>query len=163
MEIARIHVAGTRRAYRGIYTDSYLDGLSVEERARAWAADRKGHLAVEDPAVAVFVAIAGGRIMGFADVGAAARPDFPRHAALHAIYMDPDHIGQGIGRALWQACVRHAKKRGFVGMIAQVLSRNAQARAFYERTGAQPLHETEAPIETGGTIQNVITYRWPRL
>lgn len=160
-EIARIHVAATRSAYRGIYTDAYLESLSVEDRARAWAAERKGHLAIDDPDLAVFVAIADERMVGFADIGAAPSPDFPRHAALYAVYLDPDHIGRGIGQALWRSCVDHAKKRGFDGIIAEVLSRNVQARAFYERMGAHPLPATEMLIETGGTKEKVITYRWP--
>src|SRR4029077_8517550 len=90
-EIARIHVAATRNAYGGIYTDEYLGSLSVEDRARAWATERKGHLAIDDPDLAVFVAIADERMVGFADVGAAASPGFPRVAAVHAIYLDPGH------------------------------------------------------------------------
>jgi ribosomal protein S18 acetylase RimI-like enzyme len=160
-EIARIHVAATRSVYRGIYTDAYLESLSVEDRARAWAAERKGHLAIDDPDLAVFVAIADERMVGFADIGAAPSPDFPRHAALYAVYLDPDHIGRGIGQALWRSCVDHAKKRGFDGISAELLSRNVQARAFYERMGAHPLPATEMLIETGGTKEKVITYRWP--
>jgi hypothetical protein len=48
-------------------------------------------------------------------------------------------------------------------MIAMVLSRNSLARAFYERSGAQAVPETETVIETGGTKEKVISYRWNNL
>jgi hypothetical protein len=110
-QIASIHVAATRSAYRGIYSDAYLAVLTVAERVCAWTAAGKGHLAAGACETAVFVAVAqaGGRIVSFADVGPAA-PRFPRQAELHAIYLDP-----------------------------------AQA------------------IETGGTVERVITYRWSTL
>ena len=140
-EIARIHVAATRSAYRGIYSDAYLTALSVDERLRAWTTECEGHLVTEDPDVAVFVAVAreGGHILGFADVGPAAAPCSPRHAELHAIYLDPAHVGKGVGRELWQACARHTKARGMSTMVATVLSRNQRARDFYARMGGQPL------------------------
>jgi ribosomal protein S18 acetylase RimI-like enzyme len=163
-EIASIHVAATRSAYRGIYSDAYLAGLTVEERIRAWTAEGKGHLAAGASATAVFVAVAraGGRIVGFADVGPAS-DRFPREAELHAIYLDPAQVGKGIGRALWRACARYAKARGMSAMVADVLSRNAPARAFYARLGARALDAGERTIETGGTLERVVTYRWPAL
>lgn len=70
-EIGRIHVAATRNAYRDIYTDAYLDGLSPEKRASAWLEAGTGHLAVNDPSIAIVVAVERGTIIGFADVGSA--------------------------------------------------------------------------------------------
>jgi ribosomal protein S18 acetylase RimI-like enzyme len=159
-EIARIHVVATRNAYRGIYTDEYLQGLSVERFAQMWTTQGRGHLVTEDPSFAVFVAFDGATMIGFADVGAAGPPEFSGDAQLYAIYLDPAFIGKGAGKALFAACVRHARARRFAAMITEVLSRNALARAFYERMDGEPLPSTEEVIETGGTKEKVIFYRW---
>jgi GNAT superfamily N-acetyltransferase len=159
-EIGRIHVEATRSAYSGIYTDEYLAALSSDERARRWT-EGKGHLASSDPTVAVFVAFCDGKMVGFADIGSTDESVSSKCAELYAIYLDPAHIGKGIGQALFRTCVEHAKDHGFKAMTTQVLSRNSLARAFYERMQGEPVPATEKLIATGGTEEKVITYRWP--
>jgi ribosomal protein S18 acetylase RimI-like enzyme len=158
-EVARIHVEATRAAYRDIYTVEYLDGLSIEDRARRWIEKDRGHLAIGDP-FGVFVAFDNDVMIGFADVGPA---DEKAVAELYAIYLDPDYIGKGAGKALQEACADYAAGNGFEAMTASVLSRNSLARAFYERTGAQAVTESERLVETGGTRERVIVYRWANL
>jgi GNAT superfamily N-acetyltransferase len=159
-EIGRIHVEAARSAYSGIYTDEYLAALSADERARRWTEEGKGHLASSDPTVAVFVAFADGKMVGFADIGSADEHPTSQCAELYAIYLDPAYIGKGIGQALFRVCVQHAKAQGFREMKAQVLSRNSLARAFYERMQGEPVPATERLIATGGTEEKVIAYRW---
>jgi GNAT superfamily N-acetyltransferase len=158
-EVARIHVEATRAAYRGIYTDEYLDDLSVEDRARRWIEKGRGHLTIGDP-FGVFVAFDCDVMIGFADVGPTNEAGV---AELYAIYLDPGYIGKGAGKALLKACADYAAGNGFKTMTATVLSRNSLARAFYERAGARAVTETERLIETGGTKQRVIAYRWADL
>jgi ribosomal protein S18 acetylase RimI-like enzyme len=158
-EVARIHVEATRAAYRGIYTDEYLNGLSVENRACRWIEKGRGHLAIGDP-FAVFVAFDNDRMIGFADVGPTKEAGV---AELYAIYLDPGYVGKGAGRTLLKACADYAAGNGFKVMTATVLSRNSLARAFYERAGARAATETERWMETGGTKERVIAYRWADL
>jgi GNAT superfamily N-acetyltransferase len=159
-EIGRIHVAAARSAYSGIYTDEYLAALSADDRAQRWTEEGKGHLVSSDPAIAVFVAFADGKMIGFADVGSAGDSVSSECAELYAIYLDPAHIGKGVGKALFRACVEHAKDHGFSAITAHVLSRNALAGAFYERMQGEPVPSTERLVATGGTSENVIAYRW---
>jgi GNAT superfamily N-acetyltransferase len=161
-EIGYIHVGAIRNAYAGIYTPEYLASLSADERAARWTEEGKGHLGNTDPTVAVFVAFSNGKLVGFADVG----PEEPASlecAELFAIYLDPAYIGRGVGRALFNTCVEHAKAHGFKSMTAHVLSRNSLARAFYERMQGEPMPATERLIKTGGTTENVISYCWAAL
>ncbi|MEH2506750.1 ribosomal protein S18 acetylase RimI-like enzyme [Bradyrhizobium sp. AZCC 1578] len=158
-EVARIHIEATRAAYRDIYTVEYLNGLSVEDRAYRWVEKDKGHLAIGRP-FGVFVAFDDDVMIGFADVGPT---DENGVAELYAIYLDPDYIGKGAGKALLEACADYAASNGFKAMTATVLSRNSLARAFYERTGARAVTETERLIETGGTKETVISYLWANL
>jgi GNAT superfamily N-acetyltransferase len=162
-EIGRIHVEATRNAYSGIYTDEYLAALSADERAHRWTEEGKGHLASSDPTIAVFVAFCGGKMIGFADIGSADKSLSSECAELYAIYLDPAHIGKGVGQALFRTCVEHAKDHGFRAMTAQVLSRNSLARAFYERMQGEPVPSTEKLMATGGTEEKVIVYRWSAL
>jgi len=162
-EIGRIHVEAARNAYSGIYTDEYLDALSADERARRWTEEGKGHLVSNDPTIAVFVAFSDGKMIGFADIGSAGESvssECTELAELYAIYLDPAYIGKGIGQTLFRTCVEHTKGHGFRAIIAHVLSRNSLARAFYERMQGESLPSSERLIETGGTREKVIAYRW---
>lgn len=159
-EIGRIHVEATHSAYSGIYTDEYLAALSADERACRWTQEGKGHLAGNDPTVAVFVAFCDSKMVGFADIGSADESVSSKCAELYAIYLDPAHIGKGIGKALFRTCVEYAKDHGFKAMTAQVLSRNSLARAFYERMQGEPVPSTEKLMAIGGTEEKVIAYRW---
>ena len=116
-------------------------------------------MAIGDP-FSVFVAFDNDVMVGFADVGPT---DKNGVAELYAIYLHPEYIGKGAGKALLEACACYASSNGFNAMIAMVLSRNSLARAFYERSGAQAVPETETVIETGGTKEKVISYRWNNL
>jgi ribosomal protein S18 acetylase RimI-like enzyme len=159
VEVARIHIAATRAAYRDIYTVEYLDGLSTEDRAYRWVEKDKGHLSVGAP-FGVFVAFDNGLMVGFADVGPTNKNGV---AELYAIYIDPAYIGKDVGKALLKACTNYASSNGFNAMVATVLCKNALARAFYERSGARAVPETEILIETGGTKEKVISYLWDNL
>jgi GNAT superfamily N-acetyltransferase len=162
-EIAQIHVAGARQTYAGIFTDEYLAALSVEDRALRWTEESKGHLVSGDPAVAVFAAVSDGVMIGFADTGPARDSEDPNCAELYAIYVALSWIGKGAGRALFGACVEHVKGCGFTAMLLRVLSRNAPARAFYERMGGEADLATEKAVAIGGTTEKVIVYRWASL
>ena len=162
-EIAQIHVAGARQTYAEIFTAEYLAGLSVEDRARRWTEEGKGALVSDDPAVAVFAAFSDGVMIGFADAGPARDSEVPNCAELYAISVAPAWTGKGVGRALPGACLEHAKGRGFTAMLLRVLSRNASARAFYERMGGEADLAAEKAIAIGGTTEKVIVYRWALL
>ncbi|MCA1452336.1 GNAT family N-acetyltransferase [Bradyrhizobium sp. BRP22] len=159
VQVARIHIAATRAAYRDIYTLEYLDGLSTEDRAYRWIEKDRGHLALGDP-FSVFVAFDNDMMIGFADVGPTTKSGV---AELYAIYLDPEYIAKGAGKVLLEACIDYAGRNGFKAMIATVLTKNSLARAFYERRGARALTETETLIETGGTKEKVISYLWDNL
>jgi ribosomal protein S18 acetylase RimI-like enzyme len=159
LEVARIHVVATRAAYRDIYTLEYLDSLSIEDRAYRWIEKGKGHLSIGAP-FGVFVAFDKGAMVGFADVGPTNKDGV---AELYAIYVDPAYLGKGAGKALLKACTNYVISNGFSTMIAIVLSKNCLARAFYERSGARAVPETEILIETGGTKEKVISYFWDDL
>jgi GNAT superfamily N-acetyltransferase len=64
------------------------------------------------------------------DAGAA-----PATAEVAAIYVDPDALRAGVGRALMQASLEAARARGDRALTLWVLDANHGARRFYERCG----------------------------
>jgi ribosomal protein S18 acetylase RimI-like enzyme len=151
--VAEIRVRGWRHAYRGLMPQSYLDRLSVTadaERRRAWFAQGNG-------SVVNVVAEWDGTVVGWAAIGPY-REDDGTHtgdAELYAIYVDPNRLGGGIGRALLAEAVERC--RAYPRMLLWVLQENAPARRFYERAGFRP-DGVEEPYETDGVLVPEVRY-----
>jgi phosphinothricin acetyltransferase len=87
-----------------------------------------------------------GSVAGYAYAGAyRTRPAY-RWSVEDSVYIDPAMQGRGIGRALLEALIREAERRGFRQMIA-VIGDSAQ-------TPSIELHR-RAGFHTIGTIENV--------
>lgn len=162
--ITRCHVGGWTVHYRGILPDDYLDALDVEDGARK----RRRFLREEieerealeaagaDPRQerANWVLEEDGVIRGWASTGPARDDDLGRETnELYAIYVDPDLVGRGLGRALMTHCLEDAVERGFDAMVMWVLTGNERARRFYAAAGfeADPRVEAAAFRDTGQT------------
>jgi ribosomal protein S18 acetylase RimI-like enzyme len=91
------------------------------------------------------VAVAAGRIVGFVAIK-------PGEAVLAEIFVAPDAIGAGAGRAL----LDHAKAAMPQGFTLFTRSGNARARAFYERAGLVAFRDDLHP-RSGDPI---VYYRW---
>lgn len=55
---------------------------------------------------------------------------------LEDIYVEPQMRGRGIGGMLFDALICEAKRKGFAGMVWQVLDWNEPAKNFYRKYGA---------------------------
>jgi GNAT superfamily N-acetyltransferase len=109
-------VRAWQAAYRGLMPDDYLDGLTVDDRADQWTRVLTGEL---DPLRAVLVAEDDdGRIIGFFAVGGEMDVPDATTGEVHAINVDSDRWGRGVGRALLAAGCGHL--RG-VGLATAVL------------------------------------------
>ena len=126
--IATVHVASWRWAYADLLPRDVLDGSLVEDRERMWAdvVPRGGVLVAEEAA----------RVIGFASVGTVANGDLPGLTGeLFAIYIAPEAIGTGLGRALLSHAMETLRVNGSRRAILWVLASNARARRFYEVAG----------------------------
>ncbi len=121
-----------RVAYRGILPDEFMDRLTVFPPAGYWT----GRAAVP-PTNRHSLLVAGrrGTVVGLCDVV----PDesSPTTAQLKVLYVDPLVQRRGIGRALVDAAVEHARSTGATELVLWVAERNAEARAFYAENGWQ--------------------------
>lgn len=130
--IAEVHVRSWRAAYRGQLTDEYLDGLSVDERLE------QHRRSLEEPRAEwrTWVADDDGRVAGFAVTGPSEDADAePSTAEVYAIYLEPDRVGTGLGRGLFEHAVADLRERGFTVVTLWVLETNERARRFYEVAG----------------------------
>lgn len=157
--LAALHIGAWRSAYRGLVPDTVLDGLSVERRTAWWRerlgsgdAGRERTWVVEDDR----------GLAGFATGGAArdeSAPPPPGAGEIQAIYLRPDRIGSGLGRALFEHAVADLRAAGFDPIVVWVFEANERARRFYEAAGFRADGAT-APIDFGdGVIVPEMRYR----
>ena len=127
-----MHVRSWQEAYRGLLPDSYLERLSVDERAER----RLTSIAEAAPRSGVLVAEADGLIVGFASFCPSRDDDAAEDVGeVPAIYLDPEVVGRGIGRRLFEAVTEELRRAGFGRATLWVLEANERARRFYERAG----------------------------
>ncbi|MFJ4982553.1 GNAT family N-acetyltransferase [Streptomyces sp. NPDC088732] len=133
--VAAIRVSGWRAAYARIVPQPYLDAMDAEadaERRRGWFDEGNGR-------VDNLVSAEGGEPTGWAALGPyRGEQDGGEVGELYAIYVRPDHIGKGAGRALMAAVRARAAERGFRQLRLWVLADNEPARRFYTRAGFGP-------------------------
>ncbi|MFD3454658.1 GNAT family N-acetyltransferase [Streptomyces sp. NPDC058691] len=133
--VSAVRVSGWRAAYAGIVPQPYLDAMDAEadaERRRGWFDAGNGR-------VDNLVASDGDEVTGWAALGPyRGEQDGGEVGELYAIYVRPDRIGRGDGRALMNAVRARAAERGFRRLRLWVLADNAPALRFYERAGFGP-------------------------
>jgi GNAT superfamily N-acetyltransferase len=130
--VAEVHVRSWQHAYRGLLPEAYLDGLSVEERAQR----RLEAMAQAAPNAGMLVAEVDGTIVGFASFCSSRDDDAEEDVGeVPAIYLDPEVVGRGIGRRLFEAVADELRRAGFRRATLWVLEANDRARRFYEKAG----------------------------
>jgi GNAT superfamily N-acetyltransferase len=94
LRIATIHIEAWRVAYRGIIPDEFLRSLSIEQRHAAW------QQALEAGHPFTWVAEEGDVALGWISAAASRDVDAGQSTGeIWAVYIDPSHWGEGIGRA----------------------------------------------------------------
>ncbi|MFD3521115.1 GNAT family N-acetyltransferase [Streptomyces sp. NPDC058653] len=155
--VAAVRVGGWRWAYAGLMPAAYLDAMSVEEDA----AQRRARLADGDGRVVNLVAERDGAVVGWVCFGPCRDEDVPAGALeLYALYVRPEHVSTGVGRALLETCLDHAAADGRSPLLLWVLKENRRARRFYEKAGFTP-DGAEEPFEVGGASVPEVRYARP--
>jgi 8-oxo-dGTP pyrophosphatase MutT (NUDIX family)/GNAT superfamily N-acetyltransferase len=131
--IARCHVRAWRAAYQGHIPQSVLDNLDEERRAALWRRQ------LQAPSHGLLVAVRAEQVLGFSHLVRSRDGDATEDTGeLTAIYVDPAHVGQGLGRALMQASLELAWRRSYRAVTLWVLESNARAQRFYAGFGFAP-------------------------
>ncbi|MCC6991002.1 MAG: GNAT family N-acetyltransferase [Acidobacteria bacterium] len=153
--VASLHVASWRTAYRGIFTDVYLDTVAGTERRAHWTR----RLATPVATHTGVVAEQDGVPVGFCYLIADADP--PRGTLLDNLHVAPGARGAGLGRRLLACAAEEIAARHWPrGLHLWVFDANTGARRFYERHGAQVVDRTVYSSADGGA-NAALCYAWP--
>jgi len=155
--VAHLHALSWTTAYRGGYTDEFLDGPVWEDRRAFWT----GRLAELPADQYVVVAEEDGAIVGFACVTGAHHAELGSY--LDNLHVAPDQHRKGIGTELMAAvrdwCVTNYPE---CGLYLGVLEQNARAQTFYRSLGASDRYGEVVEATGGGTVA-VRRYAWDSL
>ncbi|MYV63812.1 GNAT family N-acetyltransferase [Streptomyces sp. SID4931] len=152
--VAAIRVRGWQHAYRGLLPQPYLDRMDIAEET----GQRRRYFEERGEAVNVVAERPDGTVTGWACVGPHRAEDHGLPGCeLYAIYVLPEHIGTGTGRALLTELTARAAAAGHADMALWVLRENAPARRFYERAGFRP-DGGEDTFLAGGILVTEVRY-----
>ncbi|HET9416367.1 MAG TPA: GNAT family N-acetyltransferase [Candidatus Limnocylindria bacterium] len=158
--LGRIAGRAWNLTYRGIVPDPVLDEWidtavgnwlrALQHRPshgewRAWVAQR------------------GDAVVGYVTTTPAADEWLPPPAGAGEVtnlYLEPDAIGTGIGRALYEHGVADLRERGFNPLVIWAFRDNPRARRFYERMGLTIDAETDWVL--GGVPCPIVRFRLDR-
>lgn len=146
-DLARVHAAAWRSAYRGILPDDLLDDVPTDppdERIAGWR-DR-----IETPHNRMLVATADGEVVGYANVRIEETKSFVDDGAaeLKEIYVEPESWGDGVGTLLLEAALDDLPEE-VDAVHLETLAGNDLAAGFYEARGFE--RSGESAFEIAGS------------
>jgi len=151
--VATIHHLGWTRSYRGVLPEAYLDTISYDACLARWTS-----ALTEGSAVDVFVADAGGRVLGFVAAGPSADPDATAAGEIWDLWVDESARSQGVGGRLLASALDALALRHRAALV-WVLAANDRGRAFYAREGAVRDGFSRTTEIAGGQMTDV-RYLW---
>lgn len=141
--IIRPAAAADVPALAAIYGHHVLHGLGTFEEAPPSEADMAARLAaVQSRALPYLVAEDGGKVLGFAYAAPFRSRSAYRFTAEDSVYIAPDAVGQGVGKALLSAVIAACEALG-VRQLTAVIGDSGNAASIglhsalgFERTGS---------------------------
>jgi ribosomal protein S18 acetylase RimI-like enzyme len=130
--ISDIRVRSWRFIYKGEMPDDHLMRLDPRASDARWRVMIDG----TTPRSRILVAADGGPITGFIALEPANEKHFGYQAYLSAIYIEPEYIGRGLGRALFDAGCGWMREARYADVFWWVIGVNWRAIKFYEKLGA---------------------------
>jgi ribosomal protein S18 acetylase RimI-like enzyme len=140
-DIAKVHVQCWQQAYASLMDADFLRNLSVEGRAKNWMKT------IADQEVFSRVAFDDSAVVGFVSSGPSRSPEIA-DGEIYAIYVLASHYGKGIGSALFRLAKSDWFARSGQKLLANVLTGNSRANAFYRSMGG--VIAEEKPFEMAG-------------
>ena len=144
--IAQIHTISAQEAYKGLVPDEQLKSMSSVEKRQAYWRE-----AIEYCEPQVQVDVDGEKIVGFVGYDRSRDPKTkPTTGEIWALYVTPEHWGQGAGLALWDAAREGLIEEGCTEVTLWVMLRNERALRFYELAGFKRERNTARTTTVGG-------------
>lgn len=147
MEISRIYEESWRYAYKGIVPQPYLDRIP-----RGFWAPR-----IDAPGRNTLLAVENRKIVGTSSFCKSRTAQFENWGEVISVYILPEYMGKGYGKALLKAAISELNKLGYTNIFLWVLENNIRARHFYEHIGF--VQTDDSSIDTiGGKALREIRY-----
>jgi GNAT superfamily N-acetyltransferase len=88
------------------------------------------------PDLALLMAEADGRVLGYTGCGSSRDEDVDDHVGeVRSLFVTPSSWRRGVGRALMNAALEELRNRGYANAIVWSFEANDRANRFYERFG----------------------------
>lgn len=131
-EIAGVHDAAWRLAYRGIIPGRELEKLVLRRGPNWWAE-------AIDKGLGIMVLEFDNAIAGYATFGRNRARSLPFAGEIYEFYLAPNYQGIGLGKRLFAATRAQLARHKLNGHIAWALADNAPAQSFYTRLGGREI------------------------
>ena len=155
LAVAKAHVRSWQESFAGIVAQTFLDKMSIDQRADAF------EKRFSDDSYKMYVAeVPGQGIVGFADFGEPRERIGTYEGELYAIYLLQEFQRKGIGGRLFRLGVEFFMSRGKRSMYLLALEVSPY-RKFYEKLGGQVIGKQSIVIE--GLIYDEVVYGWDSL
>ncbi len=155
LAIAKVHVQSWRESFAGIVPQTFLEKMSVENRAKAF---EKG-FTVDFYKMFVAETQENG-IVGFADFGKIRDNQSKFEAELYAIYLLRDVQRKGIGGKLFDLGVKYLVANNMNSLSLTALEASPYKR-FYEKMGGHLVERKTTNLE--GKSYATVIYGWNKL
>ena len=152
--IAELHVAAWQHAYADLLAPEDLATLSVDKRLAMWRE------AIEYGEPQVLVAVQGETVVGFVGFDRSRDPKTPNTMGeIWALYVEPDHWGEGLGLALWDAAREGLMFEGCTKVSAWVPLGCERAMRFFDMAGFKREMTTIKTVPMGNTRVEEIRFK----
>ena len=150
--IATVHVKMWQKAYRGQVPDSFLDAMSIDNRAKFWEDTLKN----PKSGIHILVAEHDHRIVGWIQGGKNRDEDLSSDVGeLGGIYVHPDWQGKGVGSKLMEFFIETLRSEGYKKATLWVLDTNQKTRNWYESKGWNVEGKTKIEPRDGFELHEV--------
>lgn len=155
-EVARIYVESWQDTYPAMLSRAMLCAMTQKGQTARWlsairAQAREVVLVAED-------AKAG--LVAMSSFGPARDRSLGYDGEVYTLYVDPNHYGQGAGRALLNGAFATLRSHGFSSCVIWAHARN-NARFFYETMGGRAVAERRARLM--GDMVPEVAFGWKTL
>ena len=145
--VSAVYEQSWKSAYKGIIPQSYLDSIP----AGRWATG------IRQRERNCLVLIENGTIIGTSRISKSRWEAYSDYGEIISIYLLPEYVGKGYGRALMDQAVEELKQAGCRHLLLWVLEENHRARRFYETYGFT-LSEEKLTQNIGGKELSEVMY-----
>lgn len=128
------------RGWRATYGD-LVARETIDAALAEWYDRESTASAIQRDDVGYFVAVEQGTVLGYVSGQATGEP-----ATLAAIYVDPDHWGEGVGTAMLERFEQYCLERGCETIEITVLADNEVGYSFYRTQGYDPVETRETEL-----------------